>query len=149
MILDKRSEFSSGAAVATATGLALFGDVMDLGTARNIGNGRQMFLVVAVTTPVTSAGAATLQVQLVSDAQAAIAVDGTATVHAISPAVGKAALVAGYRFVIPVPTEGDNPYERYLGVLTNVGTAALTAGAVKAFLVFDANESKAYADAEN
>jgi hypothetical protein len=146
MIMDARAEFASATTIPTATGLSLLGNVMDLTTARNIGNGRQIYLVVEINTAVTSSAAATVQPVLVSDAQAAIAVDGTASVHATGAAIAKASLVAGFRWVLPVPTEGDIPYERYLGVLTNVGTTALTAGKANAFLTPDPNESRIYAD---
>lgn len=132
MILDERNEFADAAALSTAaTGLALVGDVIDLGT-DGVNDVEGMYLVVQVDTAVTSGGAATVEFQLVSDAQAAIAVDGSATVHAKSAAIAKTALTAGAQaFVVALP---KGQYERYLGVLQNVGTAALTAGKINAFL---------------
>jgi hypothetical protein len=148
MILDERTEFCDATALSTAaTGLALIGDVIDSSVARNVGNGKQLFLVVEVTTAVTSGGAATVAFVLASDAQAAIAVDGTASEHARTQLIAVASLVAGYRYIIAVPPEGDKPYERYLGLLQNVGVAALTAGNVNAFLTFTPNENKAYPNA--
>lgn len=147
MIFSEREEFCDATALSTSgTGLALVGDVMDLGVARDIGAGEPMYLVIQVDTAVTSAGAATVQFSLASDAQAAIATDGSATIHVSSQAIGKATLTAGYQIVLPVPPE--NPaYERYLGILQNVGTAALTAGKINAFLTHDPRVWKAYADA--
>lgn len=132
MILDERNEFADATALSTAaTGLALVGDVIDLGT-DGVNDVEGMYLVITVDTAVTSGGAATVEFQLASDAQAAIAVDGSATVHAKSAAVAKASLVAGYTvFQIALP---KGTYERYLGILQNVGTAALTAGKINAFL---------------
>lgn len=132
MILDERNEFADATALSTAaTGLALVGDVIDLGT-DGVNDVEGMYLVVTVDTAVTSGGAATVEFQLASDAQAAIAVDGSATVHAKSAAIPKATLVAGYQaFVVALP---KGQYERYLGILQNVGTAALTAGKINAFL---------------
>lgn len=137
MILDERSEFADATALSTAaTGRALVGDVMDLGaTSSDIGNGSQIFLVIQVDTAVTSAGAATVSFEIASDAQATIAVDGSATVHAVTAAIPKASLVAGYLVAavsLPIGT-----YERYLGIIQNVGTAALTAGKINAFLTDD------------
>jgi len=143
MILDERNEFADALTIATATGRALHGDVIDLGVARDIGNGEPLYLVISIDTAVTSAGAATVDFELVSDAQAAIAVDGTATIHASTGAIGKATLVAGYTRVLALPMEGA-VYERYLGVITNVGTAALTAGKANAFLTHDVTRWKAY-----
>ena len=134
MILDERTELADATALSTAgTGLALVGDVIDLSVARNIGNGRPVYLVIQIDTAVTSAGAATAGFVLASDAQAAIAVDGTATEHVRTALIGKATLIAGYTFVIAVPPEGSQVYERYVGILQNVGVAALTAGKINAF----------------
>lgn len=137
MILDERNELCDATALSTAgTGLALVGDVIDLGpNARDIGAGEPMSLVVQITTAVTSAGAATVEFQLATDAAAAIATDGSASVHAKSAAIGKATLVAGFEVVLPLPPAAGTPYERYLGLLQNVGVAALTAGAINAFVV--------------
>lgn len=148
MILDERLELSDVGTLATATGTALHGDVIDFG-GDQIGDGEPMYLVIQVTTAVTSAGAATVKFELASDAAAAIATDGSATVHAATEAIGKASLVAGYTRVIPLPPAAGNSYERYVGVLTTVGTAALTAGAVNAFLTKDVARWQAYADAAN
>lgn len=137
MILDERSEFCDATALDTGgTGRTLVGDVMDLGAVApgDIGNGQPLYLVVQVTTDVTSAGAATVSFELASDAAAAIATDGSATEHVVTEAIGKADLVAGYTRVFPV---GLVAAERYLGILQNVGVAALTAGAVNAFLTAD------------
>lgn len=132
MILDSRNEFADATALSTAaTGLALVGNVIDLGT-DGVNDVEGMYLVVQIDTAVTSAGAATVAFTLASDAQAAIAVDGSATVHATTAAVAKATLVGGYTVAQIALPKGQ--YERYLGILQNVGTAALTAGKVNAFL---------------
>lgn len=146
MILDERNEFADATALdLVGTGRVLVGDVIDLGAADAMGSeAGEMYLVIQVDTAVTSAGAATVSFELASDAQAAIAVDGTATVHFASAAIPKATLVAGYQAVcvrLPIGT-----YERYLGIIQNVGTAALTAGKINAFLTHDAKYIKAFAD---
>ena len=147
MIIDSRLEFCDATALSTAaTGLALIGSQIPLGNARDIGNQNALHLVITVDTQVTSGGAATVEFQLVSDASAAIAVDGTATVHAKSAAIPKATLAPGYQIVIPVPPELP-AYEPFLGILQNVGVAALTAGKINAFLTADPPVNKAYPDA--
>lgn len=152
MILDSLEEFADATALSTAaTGRALVGNVMDLGTPPtgtvfgDIGNGQPVYLVIQVDTAVTSAGAATVSFELSSDAQAAIAVDASETIHFASAAIPKATLIAGYQIVIPLPPELPL-YERYLGIVQNVGTAALTAGKINAFLTLDAALYKAYTD---
>jgi len=148
MILDERNEFADATALGTSTGLSLLGDVLNLQDARDIGNGEPLYLVIQVTTAVTSGGAATVSFILASDAQAAIATDGSATEHLASADIPKATLTAGYTVVLPVPPEGD-AYEQYVGVLSNVGTGALTAGAVNAFLTHDVARWKSYAQSPN
>lgn len=151
MILDERTELGDALALSTAgTALVLIGDVIDTSIGRNWGNsgngGKQLFLVISVDTAVTSAGAATLAFVLASDAQAAIAVDGTATEHARTQQIPKAQLVAGYTYVIAVPPEGNNVYERFVGVLQLALVAALTAGKVNIYLTLDVKAWKAVPD---
>lgn len=149
MILDERTELADATALSTAgTGRALVGDVIDTSVAREVGNSAPLYLVIQVTTAVTSGGSATVSFEVVSDAAAAIATNGTATQHGKTWDVPVATLVAGYTLVMQLPPESP-AYERYLGLLQNVGTAALTAGAINAFLTFDVSRWKAYADAVN
>lgn len=132
MLIDKRNEFADATALSTAgAATILFGDVIDTG-GDGINDVENLYLIISVDTAVTSGGSATVQFHLCSDAQAAIAVDGTATYHWSSPAIAKATLVAGYRVCALALPKGT--YERYLGIVTTIGTAALTAGKVNAFL---------------
>jgi hypothetical protein len=151
MIMDELLEFADATALSTSgTGLAAVGAVIDLGAVpQDLGNGKGMYLVIQVTTAVTSAGSATVSFQLVSDGTSTLAADASETLHYASAAIPKATLVAGYELVIPVPLEGDKLYERYLGIQQNVGTAALTAGAINAFLTFDPKGWKSVPDAVN
>jgi hypothetical protein len=150
MLVDSRNEFASAVALSTVgTGLAAIGDVIDTEVARNIGQGQPLFLVIFVTTAVTSAGAATVVFQLVSDTANPPAADATETLHVESAAIPVATLVAGFRVILPVPPQAGTPYERYLGVQQNVGVAALTAGAVDAFLTTEPYDHTAYPDAQN
>lgn len=158
MILDERLEFLDATALNTgAAGTYLIGDVVDTGplgaqgvTVLNSdlsGGADSLWLVVGVDTAATSGGAATLQIVLASDAQAAITVDGTETRHFISAAIPVASLVAGFyvaRVMLPIGT-----YERYLGILQITGTAAFTAGKLNAFLTNDVAAYRPYADAVN
>jgi hypothetical protein len=149
MILDSRNEFADATALSTSgTGLQLVGNVIDTGAAaRDLGEGEDLYLVVQVDTAVTSGGAATVDFQLASDAAAAIATDGSATVHASTGDIGKATLVAGYQRAICLPK--GSTYERYVGILANVGTAAVTAGKVNVFLTRNPKGWTAYNDAVN
>lgn len=144
MILDSRNEFADAASVAASAGTALIGNVMDLGsTSQDIGNGEPLYLVIQTDTEIITGGTAgTIQFKLASDAQAAIAVDGSATVHYTGPslvtddaAANSAALNAGGVILCaPLPM---GTYERYLGILCTVGTTEVTAGKINAFLTKD------------
>ncbi len=155
MIMDSNLEFADATALdTTGTNTDLIGNVIDLGVARDIGVGQPLFFVVQITTALTSGGSATVQFSVASDSAAAIATDGNQTIHFLSDAYAIASLVAGWTRVFPLPS-GDaeaaitTGYERYLGFQTVTGTAALTAGAVNAFLTLDGSGWKSYPDANN
>lgn len=147
MILDERNEFCDAVALNTGGAASyLLGDVIDLTVARDIGGGEaDLYLVIQVDTTATSGGAATGAFSLVSDAQAAIATDGTATVHHVTPAIPVATLVAGYTVAaIPLP-RGIPAYERYLGILQTTAVAAFTAGKINAFITDNPGKWTPYA----
>ncbi len=147
MILDEFGEFADAVALNTgAAGQYLVGDVIDLGVdGLDLGAGEDLYCVIVVDTTATSGGSATGAFELASDAQAAIAADGSATTHFLSDAIAVATLVAGYQiaaFRLPAGT-----YERYLGILQTTAVAAFTAGKINAFLTKDISAWKAYDDA--
>lgn len=148
MIIDSRLQFANKTALSTSgTGLALVGDVVNLVNARDIGNKNNLTLVITVDTAVAATGgASSVEFQLVSDAQAAIATDGSATVHVKTGSIPKATLAAGYKLMVPLPPETP-VYEQYLGLLQNVSTNAVTSGKINAFITSDPPVIKAYPDA--
>lgn len=151
MILDERLEFCDATALNTgAAGSYLLGDVIDLQFAAggDIGAGEPLYVVITIDTLPTSGGAATANFTLASDAQAAIATDGSATVHATTGARTIAQMAAGTKFVFALPMEGP-AYERYLGILQTTAVAAFTAGKINAFITLDPTGNKAYPDAVN
>lgn len=159
MILDERNEFADAVSVAGAAGTALIGDVIDSGSiARDLGQGSDLYLVITCDTEIITGGAAgTIKFQLVSDAQAAIATDGSATVHLDSgtfvtddAAANDTAMNAGeIIFVGELPVQGK-VYERYLGILAVIGTTTVTAGKINAFLTLDPPRTKKlYAEGAN
>lgn len=166
MIIDGLNTFANNASVAAAAGTSLLGDVIDLfalggnpaqvqgNLARDIGQGLPLFLVLKTTTEIITGGnAGTMEFILASDAQAAIAVDGSATVHwrsgtfvtddagANATEFNAGEVIA----VIPLPMQG-RAYERYLGILVTIATTTVTAGAIDAFLTLDPTRYKAYPD---
>lgn len=155
-ILDERNEFADATSVAAAAGTALIGDVIDLESiGLDLGVSADLWFVITIDTEVITGGSAgTLKFQLVSDAQAAIATDGTATVHWDSgtvvtddSAANDDRLNAGALFCkIKLPASPP-AYERYLGVLAVTATTTTTAGKINAFLTHDFGRVKHYADA--
>lgn len=145
MILDKRNEFCDATALNTgAAGTYLIGDQIDLGVARDIGIGEQLYLVITVDTQPTSAGAATAQFTLASDDTANIATNGTASVHFQTKAFSIAEMTPGAVLAaVALPIEGV-AYERFLGILQTTGTAAFTGGKINAFLTPDVAKWKSY-----
>lgn len=145
MILDVRNRFCWATSVAAAAGTSLLGDVIDLGTAaRDIGNGQPLYLVITVDTEIITAGAAgVIQFFLASDAQAAIATDGSATIHLSSPAIvtddagANGALASAGSTVLVAALPMGATYEQYLGILSTVTTTEVTAGKINAFLTAD------------
>lgn len=158
MIIDELLEFADAASVAAAAGTALIGDVIDKGAAlRDLGQGEPIYLVITVGTEIITGGSAgTIVFALASDAQAAIATDGSASIHwqsaslvtddaaANSPLLNAGAVLA----IVALPWEGV-VYERYLGILCTIGTTTVTAGTINAFLTKEPGKWRAYADASN
>ena len=146
MILSKLDEFCDATEVAATAGTALVGNVIDLGSAptlKDIGLGQDLFCVIQTDTEIITGGSAgTIQFKLASDAQAAIATDGTATEHFATAALvtddsalNDARLNAGgtiAAFKLPLGN-----YERYLGILVVTATTTTTAGKINAFLTND------------
>jgi hypothetical protein len=157
MIMDSRVEFADAVSVAAAAGTALIGNQIDLTTARDLGNGGTLYLAITTDTEIITGGVAgTVQFQLVSDDTAAIATNGTASVHFSTKAfvTGNAASndpqlnVGGVIAMVELPMEGV-VYERFLGILAITATTTTTAGKINAFLTRDPRGWKSYADAVN
>lgn len=146
MILDERNEFADATALNTGgAGSYLIGDQIDLSVARDIGTGEPVYLVITVDTLPTSVNStATAQFTLASDASAAIATDGSASVHFQTKAFAISEMAAGTVLAaVALPMEGV-AYERYLGILQTTAVQAFTGGKVNAFLTRDVGRWKAY-----
>lgn len=112
------------AGVPTATGAT--GNTLGGPLLHDIGRGRPMFFLSQINLAVLSAGAATLEVDLITSAAAALT---SATVVLPGPvAVPKATLVAGYRF--PHKALPAKITQQFLGAQIIIGTAALTQGKI-------------------
>jgi hypothetical protein len=156
MIIDKLTEFADAASVAAAAGTANIGSQIDTQVVRDIGQGKVVYLVITVDTSIITGGTAgTIAFRFVSDDTAAIATDGSATLHWQSQSFvtdddALNALDAGVSPIVVALPAGSPAYERYLGVQAVIGTTTVTAGAISAFLTLDPPRgSKIYADAVN
>ena len=154
-ILDESLEFADAVSVAAAAGTALIGDVINLEQLGDIGAGEPIYLVITTDTEIITGGiAGTIKFILASDAQAAIATDGSASVHIDtgtfvtddSAANDSQMNAGGVIFCGPLPMEG-RAYEQYLGILAVIATTTVTAGKVNAFLTRNPAKWRAYADA--
>lgn len=156
MIMDERTEFADALSVAAAAGTALIGDVIDLWSVhRDIGMGQPVYLVITIDTTIVAAGAGTIKFQLASDAQAAIAVDGSASIHYDTGTFATAAASQAFPTragdvvaMVPLPAEG-RVYERYLGILATIGAQTVSAGKINAFLTLDPAGWDAYPEGAN
>jgi hypothetical protein len=144
MILDKQNMFSEAQAV-TATAVST--NTIDLSLARDIGAGEDLSVFITVDEAAVSAGATTVDFQVISSAAAALT---SPTVLAELPAVPKADLTLGRKAMeikVPRATLLAQPVgQRYLGLNYVVNTANLSAGKFTAGIVKDfQDEKKLYA----
>lgn len=136
MITDANLTLSASQAV-TAT--AFSANTLDLGTARDIGAGEELNVYVNIEQTATAAGAATVNFQIVTSANANLS---TPTIVGQTDAIPKASLVAGTQLVIAVPRSFINKLgQRYFGLQYTVTTGPLTAGIFSAGIVIDAPDS--------
>lgn len=160
MIKDNRLTFGTDFSVAQAAGTYLFTNQIDLGQAGlDIGNGQPLYLVLVCTGGndgiITGGSAGTIQFALVSDDSETIHAS-TRSVHLLTKAFVTDDAIPNeihdgdIFFVGAIPTEGVEPYERYLGLQAIVATTTITEGTVSAYLTLDPPAKwKSYPDANN
>ena len=146
MILDKLNEFADATALNTgAAGGYLIGNQIDLGlNGRDVGNGEPLYLVIQVDTAITAGASGTVAFSLASDATAVIN-PAASTKHLTTPVftVGAGIAAGTVLYAGAIPSDG-NAFKQFLGIVQTTGVAAVTAGAVSAFLVRDVAKWKAY-----
>lgn len=141
MLIDKFLQLSNAQAV-TATAVST--NVIDAGATgnaaigRDIGAGTPMYAVLTVGTTFTAAGLATLTAAIQSSNT-----EGSGYADKIaSPAIPVASLVAGSRFVIPLPPGLD----RYVRANYTVATGPMLTGALSLNVVDGYEYQVAYPD---
>jgi len=177
MFIDNENCFTTGAsslitpgfvpsqAIPTAVATTALNNVIDSGplggqntqapvanAGRDFGMGYPTWLYVLIVTAPTSGGSATIDLQLVSSAAAALTsptvmLDLTSGAQAYNG--GKFAAGTAYRFAMPragqfVTTLNPNGWLRFIGVNVIIGTAVLTGGTICAFLARDIQDNVIY-----
>lgn len=140
-MFDRQTLFSNNQGPFN-TGTNASTDFLDLGVARDIGRGKKLELVIAITTPVAGGGS-TCDFQLQSDDNNTFS---TPTVVWSSTAQSIAALAAQGTFAVHVPRE--QVPERYLRLAYVVAGANQTAGAFFAGIILDAQDWLLYPKAQ-
>ena len=124
MYIDKALQVSNEQAVTVT---AASTDVIDFGqTNSDVGMSDHLSMVITVDEAATAAGAATVTFAVQDSAD-----NSSFSDVAVTAAIGKATLVAGYQHVIPMPTK----LRRYCRVNYTVATGPLTAGKFSAQVV--------------
>lgn len=177
MIIDNENCFTTGAsslitpgfvpsqAIPTAVATTALNNVIDSGplggqntqapvvnAGRDFGMGYPTWLYVLIIAAPTSGGSATIDLQLVSSAAAALTspnvmLDITGGAQAYNG--GKFAAGSAFRFALPragpfVTTINPNGWLRYIGINAIIGTAVLTGGTIAAFLARDIQDNVLY-----
>lgn len=138
MITDKLLRVSAAQAVTTD---AVSTDTIDLSVARDIGEGKQLFMNFFVDTAATSdTGGSTVTFNVIGSASADLS---SATILGSSGPIVKTALVAGKQIAVAINPQIASKGLRYLGAQYDV-SATLTAGAFTADIVETVQDGKKF-----
>lgn len=136
MITDAFLRLSDAQALTTT---AVSTNTIDLGVARDVGAGEEIY--VYFTVPTALAGGTSVTFQVITSAAANL---GTPTVVGSTTAVPTASLVAGYKTAVRVNPSVFANGQRYLGAQYTI-SGTYTSGAVTADIVLDIADQKLYA----
>ncbi len=138
MILDAQNLFSDAQAITAA---AASTNLIDLGEARDIGVGENLFVVLIVDTAFTDADSnSTLAVVLQTDALAAFGSPTNGQTLFTVPALA----AIGSKHIARIQPDALN--ERHVRLYYTPANGNLTTGAVTAFITHDIDKYVAYAD---
>jgi hypothetical protein len=132
MLMDRNTRFSQGQSVAAAAGDVVSTDVIDIGSATDIGIGDGLDIMVTIGTAVTSGGAATLQpvLQTADD----VSFSTNLTEYPLRSALALTALTANTNIYVGRLPVG---LRRFIRIVYRIGTATTTAGTVSTHIVLD------------
>ena len=123
----------------TAAGEVTIGTAFPIGTARDIGNGHPIYLVIQVDTPFVGVGGS---VNFRVKSSSAADLSATPTTHFETGATAVTALTAGKRWVFELPLGVD--YKNYVGLTATSTGANTTAGKIDAYITPDKTGWKPY-----
>lgn len=136
MITDKLLRVSEDQAV---TASAVSTNTIDLSVARDIGEGKNLYMVFTVTE--TFATLTSLTFKILNDDSAAL---GSPVVLAASDAIAAADLVAGKQVTLQIPPQIASKGLQYLGAAYTVGGSSATAGKVTTDIVEAIQDGKKF-----
>lgn len=141
LVVSGSNTFSSGVATitgqtVTATGVST--DKIDLGTARDIGEGRDLYMVFTVIT--AYAGGTSVTMDVVTDDNVSLS---SPTTRGSTGAIAVGSLTAGAQFVVPIPPLVASLGERYLGANYTV-SGSPSAGSILAQVVEGIQDGRKY-----
>ena len=123
-LMDSKNTLSDNQTLIFAVGAAPSTNTLNLSVLRNIGIGEPVPVLAQITDDFLSAGAATLQLIIETDDNVGFA---SAETLYDSGAIGKAALVAGYKFLI---NSFPRTNQKWVRARLVIGTADGTAGTI-------------------
>jgi len=135
MITDKLLRVSTDQALTTT---AVSTDTIDLSIARDMGEGRQLFMNFAVTAALT--GGTSVKFEVISSASANLS---SPTVIGSTDAVVTASLVAGYNTAVSINPQIASKGQRYLGARYTI-SGTYSAGTVTADVVINIQDGQKF-----
>ena len=115
-------------------------NLIDFGSARDMGVGEQLYVVLIVDTALTDASSnSTVTVDLYADSTTSFTPDASRTLFTIA-----ATAAAGTKYIAPIPP--DVADYQYLELYFTMNNGDLTTGAVTAFITKDIDKFDAYPD---
>jgi hypothetical protein len=143
MIMDALNLFSSAQTFTTGSENGVkSSSSIDLGVARDIGNGTPLYIVIQVATTQVATSADVTYVDLITDDNPGL--NSAAVVRRLCTIPANS--VAGTQIIVALPIEGSEAYQRYIGLLYTSYDHEQTAGALTAFITTSPDKYKAYAN---
>jgi hypothetical protein len=128
MITDKYLRLSENQAV---TASAVTTNTVDLSQARDIGEGKPLYMVFTITE--TFATLTSLAFNVVTDDNASLS--SPTVINTVSVTLASGGLAAGKQIVLPIPPLKGSKGERYLGASFTVGGSNATTGKITTDIV--------------